>query len=43
MATPLRIKRLEQQILAKVDSVVRRDLSDPRIGLLTITASSIKK
>jgi ribosome-binding factor A len=43
VAAPLRIKRLEQQILAKVDSVVRRDLSDPRLGLVTITRVSLTK
>jgi len=37
VAAPLRIKRLEQQVHAKVDSVLRRDISDPRLGLVTIT------
>jgi ribosome-binding factor A len=43
VAAPLRIKRLEQQILAKVDSVVRRDLSDPRLGIVTITRVALSK
>jgi ribosome-binding factor A len=43
VAAPLRIKRLEQQILAKVDSVLRRDLSDPRIGLVTITRVQLSR
>jgi ribosome-binding factor A len=43
VATPLRIKRLEQQIHGKVDSVIRRDLSDPRIGLVTITKIALSR
>jgi ribosome-binding factor A len=43
VAAPLRIKRLEQQIHAKVDSVVRRDLSDPRLGAVTITRVALSK
>lgn len=43
MAAPLRIKRLEQQVCAKVDSVLRRSLSDPRLGFVTITGAKLSK
>jgi ribosome-binding factor A len=43
VAGSLRIKRLEQQVLALVDHVVRRRLSDPRIGSLTITRAELSK
>ena len=43
MAAPLRIKRLEQQIQEKVATVLLRDLSDPRMGLVTITRVALSK
>lgn len=43
MAAPLRIKRLEQQVCAKVDAVVRGELSDPRLGLVTITGAKMSR
>jgi len=43
MATPLRIERLERQIVAKVDEVLRREISDPRLGLVTITRARLSR
>jgi ribosome-binding factor A len=43
MAAPLRIQRLEQRIVAKVGEVLRREISDPRLGLVTITRARLTK
>jgi ribosome-binding factor A len=43
MAAPLRIQRLEQQVLAIVDGVLRREISDPRLGLVTITRAKLSR
>jgi ribosome-binding factor A len=43
VAAPLRIKRLEHQICAKVDSVLRQEISDPRLGFVTITGATLSR
>ncbi len=43
MATSIKIERLKQVIRFKVTQVLQRDISDPRIGLLTITKIDLKR
>ena len=43
MAGALRIKRLEQRVMALIDEVLRRRISDPRLGLVTITRVAFSK
>jgi ribosome-binding factor A len=43
VATPLRIKRLEQQVHGLIANVLARGVSDPRLGLVTITRVSMSK
>ena len=43
MAASIKIERLKQVIRFKVTQVLQRDISDPRMGFLTITKIDLKR
>lgn len=43
MAASIKVERLKQVILFKVTQVLQRDISDPRMGMITITRVELKK
>ena len=43
MASPIRIERLQEVIKQRVSQIVQFELSDPRIGIVTITKIKLSK